>query len=167
MQERSGSAEKPRPARPLGARPPGHGPRPDARRQGREAYRLASRHWLTEGADFADLEWLSGYLALTYLKEPAKALEHFTRFRQSVDTPISLGRAGYWEGRALEAMGRPIDAQAAYEFGAEFQTSFYGLLAAEKAGLPMDPALMGPRPIPTGTMPAFLQILGRCRRRCC
>jgi soluble lytic murein transglycosylase len=40
-------------------------------------------------------------------------------------------------------MGDPVSAQAAYEFGGEFQTSFYGLLAAEKAGLPMDPALAG------------------------
>ncbi|MEO0663620.1 MAG: SDR family NAD(P)-dependent oxidoreductase, partial [Planctomycetota bacterium] len=35
------------------------------------------------------------------------------------------------------------DAEAAamaYAFGAEFQTSFYGLLAAERASLPMDPA---------------------------
>ncbi len=111
--------------------------------QGELAYKIASQHGLVEGARFADLEWLSGYLALRYLDDPATALGHFQHFRLSVRSPISLGRAGYWEGRAHEALGNPDSAQAAYEFGGEFQTSFYGLLAAEKAGLPMDPDLMG------------------------
>lgn len=116
---------------------------------GESAYQVASRHFLSpQDSDYPDLEWLSGYIALRFLKKPDVALDHFTRFRMAVNTPISLGRAGYWEGRALEAMGAKVDAQAAYEFGAEFQTSFYGLLAAEKAGLPMDPALLGTESFP-------------------
>ncbi|WP_224501512.1 lytic transglycosylase domain-containing protein [Celeribacter litoreus] len=108
------------------------------------AYTIASRHMLAPEQDhYTDLEWLSGYLALRYLKEPGQALDHFNRFRMAVGTPISLGRAGYWEGRALEEMGALDDAAAAYEFGAQFQTSFYGLLSAEKIGRPLDPALTG------------------------
>jgi len=112
------------------------------------AYAVASAHGLEAGASFADLEWLSGYLALTYLGDPETALSHFQRFRAAVETPISLGRAGYWEGRAWEALGNPDAAEAAYAFGGEWQTSFYGLLAAEKAGLPRDPALTGLTPRP-------------------
>lgn len=114
-------------------------------RQGdaRKAYRMAAEHHLASGSDYADLEWLSGYIALRKLNDPARALTHFRHFRVAVSGPISLGRAGYWEGRALDALGRREDARAAYAFGAEFQTSFYGLLAAEKAGLPLDPALTG------------------------
>ncbi|ARE39460.1 Soluble lytic murein transglycosylase precursor [Rhodovulum sp. P5] len=107
------------------------------------AYRLASRHFLTEGSDYADLEWLSGFIALRFRDDPATALDHFRRFAAAVETPISLGRAGYWEGRALEALGRTAEAQAAYAKGGAHQSSFYGLLAAEKAGLAMDPALSG------------------------
>jgi len=108
------------------------------------AYSAAARHHLTPEEDhYADLEWLAGYIALRYLDEPLTALDHFNKFRTSVATPISLGRAGYWEGRALEAMGAKDDALAAYTFGAQFQTSFYGLLAAERASLPLDPALTG------------------------
>ncbi|PTQ74818.1 soluble lytic murein transglycosylase [Celeribacter persicus] len=115
-------------------------------RDGKEqiAYSVATRHGLTpDQDDYADLEWLAGYVALRYLKEPGKALDHFNRFRMAVSTPISLGRAGYWEGRALEAMGAKDDAAAAYAFGAQFQTSFYGLLSAEKIGRSLDPALTG------------------------
>jgi soluble lytic murein transglycosylase len=111
--------------------------------EARTAYRLASRHGLTGGSTYADLEWLAGYVALTYLDDPETALRHFENLRLAVETPISLGRAGYWEGRAYEAMGNAEMAQAAYAFGGEFQTSFYGLLAAEKAGMPMDPELTG------------------------
>ncbi|MDA8585291.1 lytic transglycosylase domain-containing protein [Rhodobacteraceae bacterium] len=107
------------------------------------AYRLASQHGLTSGSHFADLEWLSGYLALTYQNDGEKALGHFLRFRGAVETPISLGRAGYWEGRAHELIGDTESANLAYAFGAEYQTSFYGILAAERAGLPLDPALAG------------------------
>ncbi len=105
------------------------------------AYELASEHGLTEGAHFADLEWLAGYIALTYKKDGATAVQHFQRFRGAVETPISLGRAGYWEGRAHEAQGDAESAALAYAFGAEYQTSFYGLLAAERLGRTHDPAL--------------------------
>ncbi len=108
-----------------------------------DAYRLAANHFLTEGAQFADLEWLAGFIALTRLDDPATALRHFQALRTAVTAPISLGRAGYWEGRAHEALGEAEAALAAYTYGAEHQTSYYGLLSAERAGLPMDPALAG------------------------
>ncbi len=111
--------------------------------QGRAAYDIAAAHHLGEGANFADLEWLSGYLALRYLDDPALAISHFERFRDAVATPISLGRAGYWLGQAHEADGNGQAARAAFALGAAHQTSFYGLLAAEAANLPPDPGLAG------------------------
>ena len=121
------------------------------------AYAIASAHGLEDGSNYADLEWLSGYLALTYLDDPETALHHFQRFRAAVQTPISLGRAGYWEGRAWEAMGNAEAAATAYAFGGEWQTSFYGLLAAEKAGLPPDPALTGLTPRPNWRDTTFVE----------
>jgi soluble lytic murein transglycosylase len=108
-----------------------------------EAYRLAARHFLTQGASFADLEWLAGYIALRKLDDPETALVHFTSHRIAVTSPISRGRAGYWIGRAHEALGNTAAAQEAYADGAQFQTSFYGLLSAERGGLPIDPDLDG------------------------
>ncbi|KMW59639.1 Soluble lytic murein transglycosylase precursor [Candidatus Rhodobacter oscarellae] len=109
----------------------------------RRAYALASQSHIAKGSDLADLEWLAGYIALRYRDDPEAALEHFTRFRAQVFTPISLGRAGYWEGRAYEAQGRAEAAREAFGKAAKHQTSFYGLLAAEKIGAAMDPALTG------------------------
>lgn len=114
-------------------------------REGRpqSAYTLATQHFLEEGSAFADLEWLAGFIALRYLDDPALALQHFAAFAGAVDSPISLGRAGYWQGRAHEAAGDAAAAAEAYGRAATHQTGFYGLLAAEKLGMDLDPALTG------------------------
>ena len=116
------------------------------------AYRLAAGHFLDAGsqaADFAELEWLAGFIALRKLNDPDTALRHFQAVRRAVSTPISLSRAAYWEGRAHEAAGRAEAARAAYTYGAEFQSAYYGLLSAERVGLPFDPTLTAaPRPLP-------------------
>ncbi|WP_333827001.1 lytic transglycosylase domain-containing protein [Pararhodobacter sp.] len=105
-------------------------------------YEMAARHGLEDGVQMVDLEWLAGFFALRHLNDPQNALRHFAAIRVRVSSPISLGRAGYWEGRAYEALGQAGNARAAYEFGAEHQTAYYGQLAAERAGLPIDPALL-------------------------
>ena len=112
------------------------------------AYQLASRHYLTEGSAFADLEWLSGYIALRKLNDPVTALGHFLRFDKAILSPISKGRAGYWIGRAYDALDDPAQADQAYTSAAQHQTSFYGLLAAERAGLPFDVDLGGGSAVP-------------------
>lgn len=102
------------------------------------AYDLAAQHHLEGGSSYADLEWLAGYIALTKRDDPKQALVHFENHDRVVMSPISQGRAGYWKGRAHAAMGNAALADMEYAKGAEFQTSFYGLLAAEAAGLPFD-----------------------------
>jgi soluble lytic murein transglycosylase len=114
-----------------------------------DAYRVASRHHLPDGhSAVAPNEWLAGYLALRFLEDPGRAVSHFRRFSENVASPISAGRAGYWLGRALESAGDPSGAAEAYAEGAAYQTSFYGQLAAERAGLPPDPRLAGAETFP-------------------
>ncbi|MCB1331883.1 MAG: lytic transglycosylase domain-containing protein, partial [Maritimibacter sp.] len=120
------------------------------------AYALASQHRLAADSDERNaLEWLAGYVALRKLGDAETALRHFQAFHESVETPISVSRAGYWQGRALEALGRKEEAQAAYARAGKHQTAFYGLLAAEKAGLTLDPALAGAQTYPGYEQAAF------------
>ncbi|MEI4196361.1 lytic transglycosylase domain-containing protein [Roseovarius sp. E0-M6] len=107
------------------------------------AYELAALHGLIGGGAFADLEWLAGYIALSHLDEPELARDHFQRLSAAVRSPISRGRAGYWVGRAQEALGDPDAVQVAYEEAAEHATSFYGILAAERAGIALPDTLAG------------------------
>ncbi|WBL33390.1 lytic transglycosylase domain-containing protein [Sinirhodobacter sp. HNIBRBA609] len=114
----------------------------------RTAYKVAARHRLgAQGGDYAELEWLAGYAALKLGDAPV-ALQHFEAFSAAVQSPISASRGAYWRGRALERLGKPVEAQAAYTEGARWQTAFYGLLSAERAGVPLDPAFAAPPALP-------------------
>ncbi len=121
-------------------------------REGRydSAYHLASAHHLVpdDGEQYADLEWLAGYIALRYLDRPEDALTHFEDVKAAVDSPISNSRASYWMGRTYEALGDATSAAVAYADAANYQTAFYGLLAAEKLGLPLDASLAGGESFP-------------------
>ncbi len=121
------------------------------------AYQLAAYHFSSaeDGYGYSDCEWLAGYIALQKLHDPELAAVHFQRFLASVETPISIGRGGYWLGRAYAEMGQADDAHDAYAKGAEYQTSFYGLLAAEQLGRPFDPALVKPAALPDWRQAAF------------
>ncbi|WP_108861213.1 lytic transglycosylase domain-containing protein [Ruegeria sp. Alg231-54] len=114
------------------------------------AYQIAANHHMTPemGYGYADLEWLSGFLALRKLNDPATAIRHFQNFSDAVKSPISKGRAGYWLGRAYAAHGDAEKAYDAYAMGADYQSSFYGLLAAEQIGRPFDNELATPRRAP-------------------
>ena len=121
------------------------------------AYQVASTHFMLEGSGFADLEWVSGFIALRLLNDPETAIRHFEAFGGAVQSPISKGRAGYWLGRAHEARGDSDGAHLAYMAGAEHQTSYYGLLAAERIGRPFDPVLANPPSLPNWKDAAFMQ----------
>lgn len=108
----------------------------------KEAYRVASSHQLTGGSAYAEMEFLSGFIALRRLNDPGTALKHFHHLEAGVSTPISLARAFYWQGRAHEAAGDKAAADGAYAKAAQHQTAYYGLLAAEKLGRTLDPALL-------------------------
>jgi soluble lytic murein transglycosylase len=81
-------------------------------------------------------EFTAGWIALRFLNDPATAAQHFARIGVGSVNPTALARAGYWQGRAAEAMGRSQDARQAYASAAEQSTSYYGQLARARLGLP-------------------------------
>ena len=93
------------------------------------AYRLVSDTGLSEGTDFAEAEFMAGWIALRFLHSPDKALSHFRQLAQGVSRPISLGRAYYWAGRAYEYQGDLAAAAREYRKAAENPETFYGQLA--------------------------------------
>jgi soluble lytic murein transglycosylase len=81
-------------------------------------------------------EFTAGWIALRFLNDPQTAAQHFARIGVGSVNPTTLARAGYWKGRAAEAMGRAQEAHAFYAQAAEQSTSYYGQLARAKLGLP-------------------------------
>ncbi len=99
------------------------------------AYQAAAHSGLTSGADAAEAEFEAGWLALTKLKDPKLADDHFARLQAVGPTTLTQSRAFYWRGRAAEEMGDPVAAQLFYVQASHYQTAFYGQLAAAKVGL--------------------------------
>nr|ADI20170.1 soluble lytic murein transglycosylase and related regulatory proteins (some contain lysm/invasin domains) [uncultured alpha proteobacterium EB080_L06A09] len=99
------------------------------------AYYLASNHQLTAGANYADLEWLSGYISLVYLDAPDQSLKHFENFNLVVSSQISKARAGYWLGKVNEKYGHLEQAAKDYKVSANFQMTYYGQLSSERLKL--------------------------------
>ncbi|MGH6985786.1 MAG: lytic transglycosylase domain-containing protein [Caulobacteraceae bacterium] len=110
------------------------------------AYQIAAHSGLTSGPEAAGAEFTAGWIALTRLNNPKLADAHFARLQVLGRTPITLGRAYYWRGRAAQAMGDPVGAQYYFGLGARYITTFYGQLSAAEAGitrisLPHDPVI--------------------------
>ena len=99
------------------------------------AYQAAAHSGLTSGADAAEAQFEAGWLALTKLKDPKLADDHFARLQADGPTTLTQSRAFYWRGRAAEAMGDPLAAQLFYVQASHYQTAFYGQLAAAKVGI--------------------------------
>ena len=109
----------------------------------RAAYRAAANTGLNSGADATEAEFYAGWIALNRLNDPAGAERHFAAIERIGQSPITRSRAFYWMGRAAEAKGDRTAAENHYSRGAEYLTTFYGQLSAEKLGLklvlPADP----------------------------
>ena len=93
------------------------------------AYKLTSKHAMSQGPEFAEAEWMSGWIALSFLKDPLLAEEHFKRFYKNVGYPISLTRGAYWLGRTYEKMGNKELSEKWYKEGAKYLTTYYGQLS--------------------------------------
>jgi soluble lytic murein transglycosylase len=111
------------------------------------AYRIVEQHGLIEGNAFSDAQFLLGYIALRYMKQPALAFEHFSRILTRVGTPYAKSRAGYWGGRAAEAQGKSELAAKWFAAGADHMATFYGQLAAHQLGHDAPPRPV-PEPVP-------------------
>ena len=94
------------------------------------AYWLAADNGLPAvGQEYADSQFLAGWIALRYLRDPKEALPHFQNLGAAVTRPISKARAHYWEGRSYEAMGEDAAAWHAYHLASQSPETFYGQLA--------------------------------------
>ncbi len=97
------------------------------------AYQLLKNHRLKPGTeDFANAEWLAGWLALRFLNQPKEAQHHFETLFANVEGAVSKARGAYWMGRTHEHQGQIDLAGKWYRKAAKYKTIYYGQLAAAK-----------------------------------
>ena len=93
------------------------------------AYKISSEHSLSSGPSFAEAEWLSGWIALSFLNSAEYAINHFENFYNNVGYPISLARGAYWLGTAYKEIGNKETAKKYFTEGSKFPMTYYGQLS--------------------------------------
>jgi soluble lytic murein transglycosylase len=113
------------------------------------AYRIARDAPIPTKDNYrAESQFTAGWIALRFLNDPATALTHFAKLGQGNSNPITLSRAGYWQGRAAEALGRNSEARAHYEAAARYSTAYYGQIARARLGRNDIVVRPAPEPMP-------------------
>lgn len=98
-----------------------------------KAYQLIQKHKLEPGIeDFANAEWLAGWLSLQFLHKPNEAKRHFESLYTNVESAISKTRGAYWIGRVFEKQGQIDQAEKWYRRASKYKSTYYGQLAAAK-----------------------------------
>ena len=93
------------------------------------AYDILKDHRLNEGADYAEIEWHLGWIALSFTNQTDAALSHFLKMNAAVTYPISKARAAYWIGRTYKKLGQTSQANSWFRTGSQYGTTFYGQLS--------------------------------------
>ena len=94
------------------------------------SYEIVNDHALDKGTpEFAEAEWLSGWISLSFLNDPLRAREHFKSFYENVSYPISLSRGAYWLARSYEALNDTVTANKYYKIASNYPTTYYGQLS--------------------------------------
>lgn len=97
-----------------------------------DAYEVARGHGLSRGENFANAEWLAGWLALRFINQKPQSIQHFQKLADKVITPISAARAHYWLGRAYEAIHKKEQAKAHFQKAQAHPATYYGQLASRQ-----------------------------------
>ena len=98
------------------------------------AYKVSSNHSLIGGAElggpeYAEAEWMSGWIALNFLDDPNMALQHFQNFYKNVGYPISLSRGAYWIGKTYKKKNNNEKSNEWFSEAAKYMNTYYGQLA--------------------------------------
>jgi soluble lytic murein transglycosylase len=81
-----------------------------------------------------DAAFHAGWIALRFVDDAPEAARRFAAASAIAETPLSIARSAYWQGRAAEAMGQGEEARRFYERAALHPIAYYGQLAAKRLG---------------------------------
>ncbi len=97
-----------------------------------QAYQVAAQHGqAVPGEARQEAEFLAGFIALRFLEDAPRALNHFRLVGEGSRSAITQARGHYWQGRAERD---PAAARRHFEAAAGFPTAFYGQLGALALG---------------------------------
>jgi soluble lytic murein transglycosylase len=95
------------------------------------AYAIAKTHGPLDDETRSEAEFLAGWVALRFLKEPRKAEPHFVAARAIKGYSRDEARSSYWLARTKLELGARKDAELYFREAASRFYTFYGSLAKE------------------------------------
>ncbi|GEO98208.1 lytic transglycosylase domain-containing protein [Methylobacterium haplocladii] len=98
------------------------------------AYAITSGHSARTTEKRIEAEFHAGWIALRFSGDAKGAQAHFAKAAEIAETPISVARAAYWQGRAADQLGNASEARAFYERAAGQPIAYYGQLARARLG---------------------------------
>ncbi|GLS44705.1 lytic transglycosylase domain-containing protein [Methylobacterium brachythecii] len=98
------------------------------------ALAIASGHSARTVEKRIEAEFHAGWIALRFAGDAKTAQAHFAKAAGIAETPISIARTAYWEGRAADQLGEASDAKVFYERAAAQPIAYYGQLARARLG---------------------------------
>ena len=102
----------------------------------KDAYQVVAKSALPANPHYrAEFHFMTGWIALRFLNDPATAAKHFALVDEGASDPRIVARAAYWRGRAAEAEGQTTEMRAQYEAAGRYPTAYYGQLARTRLGL--------------------------------
>ena len=106
------------------------------------AYVICATHAAVSAEAKIEAEFHAGWIALRFMNDPTRAAYHFATAAKLAETPTSIARVAYWQGRTAESIDTPdagTKAKAFYAIAAAHGSTYYGQLAREALGLKTDP----------------------------
>ena len=94
------------------------------------AYAIAAAHGPLESESLSEAEFMAGWVALRFMKDPLRAAPHFEA-SSIVGYARTEARAAYWLARAKLEVGAARDAQFYFAQAASRFYTFYGALARQ------------------------------------
>lgn len=96
------------------------------------AYKIASSHETPSVNHYNEAEFMSGWIALRYLKKPKQAEKHFENFKKAADGPRTGSKSAYWMGRTQRVLKNKAAAEENFREGSKYYNTYYGQLSAQE-----------------------------------
>ena len=106
------------------------------------AYAICANHSALAREARVDAEFHAGWIALRFLNDPKRAAAHFATAAKLTETPTSVARIAYWQGRSAESTLEPdavATADTFYRTAAQNASTYYGQLARQALHITTDP----------------------------
>lgn len=88
----------------------------------------------TDSAIIADSQWLSGWISLRFLKNPALAISHFHAVYEHATMSDTKAKASYWLWKSYLAKNNAQEANNWLNIATSYHGFFYGQVAALESG---------------------------------